>query len=532
MTIEFPPSLPTTIIIFIMPSSKRRRAAPAAENDATPIVSDASTSQLVMLDRYHLLPPEIQRHIIDVACLAPSSAGNDAVHFNQDLPTVLNICIVSRAFKAYAIPSLYRHISITRPSSLHALQQVLQKNPGRAALIRSLHVGPAGGPLPAHWWPLTHAYRPGGGLHVDQARLTDHSCEWITTSLRKDQLPSGYEALESWPIGLRKPSGCREAAIHEALVTACASLDVDLERPGLGHYWSYDAGKAWIPRVFEVQAALDLYLLKLRSLENEDPALVRLAQPGARIPAPCRTGSCSHYPALVITGLPPPRHGWRSFPLGAFMVHRGEILRHLARSGAITDRFDHPITLARSGFDVSVFRPSWERVEPDVRYELRSESWDLEGVHEQYDFADLATLRESDRLVAGWTSPDRPFAGPLSTATLGSTLQLARSVLAFLTNLNNLSLTGYLEAALARSALASSSLRRLTLGPCPPSWLAATANVQELSGLVELRICGAMLDPSAIELITTEMGHLRLFEWSIAELYDSRSEERREGQPR
>lgn len=495
-----------------MPSKKRRRPVSPAEQPTDEATRPAKEPTPVTLERYHLLPAEIQRHIIDLACLAATSAGNDAVvHFNQDVPTVLNICLVSRAFKAYALPSLYRHISITRPSSLYALHQALQKHPERAALIRSLHVGPRGAPLPAHWWPLTYAWRPGGGLHVNEAHLTDDFCEWITTSLTKEQLPSGYEALETWPLGRQRPSGCREAAIHEALVAACSrdQLDVNVERAGRGRSFCSDIGPAWVSRIFELQAALDLYLLEIRSMEDQDPSLLRLAKPGARIPIRCRNGACDHYPALVLVRL---REEWPRAPSAAFRVNRARLLRHLSRPGAAADRFDHPVVLARSGFEVDIIRP--ERRRDSVRYEVRSDSWDLDTVHEKDDFDDFVTLRQDDQDQARWPWPDWPH-GPLRTATLGSTLQLARSVLSSLTNLDNLSLTGYLVRAVAHSQSISGSLRRLTIGPAPPCWR-APLSLDNLDGIRELRICGATLTAEGIEQIIRQMKHMRVVEWSIA----------------
>lgn len=507
-----------------MPSKKRRRAV-FKEQDASNRAVKAHFDQAASLEGFSVLPVEIKVYIFELACQGFSSVGesNDAPD-NQDLRTMISLSLVSHEFRTHVLPSLYKHLSITRPSSLYALSQVLQAHPQRAAFIKSLHIGPRGGPLPAHWWPLTYAYAPGEG-HFDETphRVIGQPCNWLATTLEKEDLPSGCASRQSWALSAeRRPSGCRDAAIHEALIEAGRSLDIDLAAASGTRSELFPPGTAWLPRILEVQAALDLFLKRLHDLERESPELVRLANPGARIPLKCRGGHCDHYPSLVVTGPPSSPRDPPQASNGVFYVSRGDLLRHLARPGGITDRFDHPLTLARSGFEGTIIQPpgygtpSYREAdnESGARYELRSESWDLDGFHEDSELDGLEMLHEEDELCRQCDQTEGPLTGPLSTATFGSTLRLARSVLKRLTSLSNLSFTGYLERAIAHGQAIKGSLRRLTIGPAPPCWNGPLA-VEYLEGIRELRICGAMLTAEGIENMTTLMKHVRLIEWSV-----------------
>lgn len=498
-----------------MPTKKRRRPSSSASAGSHATGDDCPLQPLTLAR----CPPELQRLIIELACF--SASGSQDALFKPDISTLLNISRVSRDFNAHAVPLLYQRIAITRPSSLYALQQVLQERPERAKLVKSLHIGPQGGPLPPHWWPTSHACHPDEVWQINSEAIGE-PYEWLATSLPHQELPFGYESRQAWQISsVERPDRCREIAIQNAIFSAAYSLNVNLTAPGRGNDDS-NIGSAWLSRVFGVQAALDLYLKALRRMEEKDDELCRLQEQGARLPIQCQSGPCEHYPTFIIADPSLRRCGVR-LSKNTYVVSREDILRHLARPGSTTDRFDHPVVLSRSGFDVEVFRPvgyghASYRFGQSIpaRYEVRSEYLDVEDFHERYMALGLGMPHGDDEWHARWGNAEGLLAGPLSTATVGSTLKLTRSLLKSLTQVENLSLTGFVEQAITRGQGVSSSLSCLTLGPPPPCW-STPPQLEGLENLTELRVCGATLTKGAIERTTREMDQLRLFEWDMSE---------------
>lgn len=113
--------------------------------------------------------------------------------------------------------------------------------------------------------------------------------------------------------------------------------------------------------MFEAQAALDLFLAEMRRREDASDDYIaswRARAPDDKTSAPsrCRYGGCSHYPPLELTGYPvvhppPPRLACNAqLPL---ILSRAELLAHIARRGARTDRFDDQLIHLTSGANIT-----------------------------------------------------------------------------------------------------------------------------------------------------------------------------------
>lgn len=472
---------------------------------------------LISLERYHLLPLELQHLIISLACRAPASSSTCLTPFSTDSAAVFNLCLVNSELRSQVQPLLYKEVSITRPSQLYALQQALIADSEKGKLIQRLHIGPQD-ILPSYWWPLTSKQptKLESEANPPVKFVRGPFVDLMTSSDTRD-LPSGYQKRQRWGLN-DSVRGCRDAAVKEAIEAAQISLGINLLVGG--------SGPVNVGRIFELQAALDLYLARILVLEKENPALLEVSRPGARIPARCRNGRCDHYPALVITETSASTSASQTqAPAGACTVPRPQLLRHLARRGATTDRFDHPLYFERSGFQILELVTSSKKRRfhrpPVPRYEIRSHHWDIDDYHEPFDWPELALLQNQDA-VEGLSPRDKALnAALVATATFGQILRLARGVLTLTPNLQGLSLTGFLECALDGSALPS--LRRLSLGPPPVCWK-TNADLEEVPKQVEdLRLAGETLVDDEIELFC-QMSRLRKLAWTLVETYSRRME--------
>lgn len=491
-----------------MPSTKRRRSpSDDGESAATPSIF-AQSARPFSLNHFLFLPTELQQIIIELACLTPpsstttSSRSSDSSLPRSDIGTTASLSLVCREMHKQVAPFLWSNLTITRPSSLYALNQALALNPGRAQLITTLHIGPQD-ILPVDWWPL----RKGHAEALDSYGSLSYGVpeRWIASSLPQSQLPTECEDGQLWPLDC-SASGCRQKAVDDALEVIQASLDVNLLE-------EVKESTQRIQSIMEAQAALDLFLMHIRSLEQDNADLIKLSRRGAPFRLPCRTSKCSHFPALVVaqdlsTTADP------SSSNNALILSPSQILRHLARPGSITDRFDHPLILTRSGFTAEVTTPSRERA---ARYKLRTEEgWHIGEFHEGYEWPDLKLLQDEDK-ADGVTRN----AALINTGTLGAILRLTRDVLRLTSNVKTLSLTGFLERALDGNQKLP-KLRRLSLGPRLPRWYASLP-LGGLKQIEELRLCAAPLNSRDIRRTTKNMKKLKRLEWEMVEPFSRRA---------
>lgn len=493
----------------IMPSKKRRRPT-------TPADSSAAQPKPFSLERYHLLPLELQHLIISFACLHPTPSTPSALTpFATDSATILNLCLVSRELRQQVQHRLYREISVVRPSKLYALQQALAERPDLGRGVERLHLGPQD-ILPPHWWPLKNAYAEGYSHESPGEEGCGGPFNWVSSSLATPCLPYGLREGAAWALN-RPPKGCREAAILRAITSAQEALQEDLLDAKNGRPVNVDA-------VFQVQAALDLYLMNIRAMEDDSPHFLRLATRDTRVPDRCRSGKCGHYPALVLNLTYPPDGSSRKAEPSRKEVYspsREQLLRHLSRPGSLTDRFDHPLLFNRSGFKIYVTLPhgkGHEDYDPaGARCKIRTASWhDVEGAHEAHKWQHLACVQLEDLSHTFLTGEKALNDALINTATFSSNLALARAVLALTPSLTNLSLTGFLEAAIGREGQSFPTVQRLSLGPAPVCWNGSSW-YSGLEGVEDLRVAGAPLVAEELQEITSTMPRLRRIDWSLKE---------------
>lgn len=476
-------------------SKKRLRSSSPSIEDDTLSSPDAQRSKLATAEGYHSLPTELQRIIIDLACSsspcseAPSSSSRQRLL--QATATMRNLSLVCRQMHEQVTPLLWRSVTITRPSSLYALHQALVANPDRSKLILSLHIGPQD-VLPANWWPL---------------RLDRRG---VATSLEGAQLPSQCNDNQFWDLDAPS-SGCRQLAILKALGVAQRRHNISLRAEDF-------ARTNMVGAIFEVQAALDLYLGAMKSFEEVKEDSKHLE---------CHGFECDHYPALVMGTIQTPSLA-NAPPTQALILHRTQLLRHLARPGSSTDRFDHPILFVRSGFKIDVATPSEKQQRKGsfrgAQYTLRADHWDMVRCEKEY-WHGAALLQQEDRIANSTLN-----IAPLQTGTIGAILSLARSILSFTSRLHTLSLTGFLQHTLdGHQELPW--LRNVSLGPPPPRWRASLP-LAALKHVQALRVCGSPLTLTDVRIVTKEMPKLEELEWGLVDKLPRRtrsvSEERAE----
>lgn len=448
-----------------------------------------------MTSRLSNLPPEIKWLLVEAACRDYSRTTRGTMP-GLDSKTVLSLSLVNREVYHHVRTIQYRNIKITSMSALYALHQTLLARPELGKLIKSLHVGPRD-TLPPGWWPLAKAYGP-------KARRHDASYTWIMSSLEACQLPSWCQERHAWPVDSSLPTNCRDGAIQQALETMQRDLDVNLLSEGHTCYGPY-IGTTWMTRVLKCQAALDLWLAAVKRLEDDVPSLAHLGQPNSGFSPKCIFRHCTHFPRLVIVvgDLPATSEGEN-----VLMLTQAQLLAHLARRGAVSDRFDHPLHFMRSGYRGRVV-PSREVVCYENIQSGRAH-YSVGGRRPTGSRHDGAAVQRDQFRYEVARPRDASSFTLTSTPTMTLTLEWVRGLLAGATCLENLSLTGYLDEALCgnNSPASLRALRRLSIGPSP-HFLNMDKQLPSLDNLEALRACGYIMKLREAKLISSDMPKLR-----------------------
>lgn len=472
--------------------SSKRPEPSSSSSSGSASLSAASASAVALaepittLENFALLPNEIRSKVVDLACSPPfpsslaAAANEDAAsdcHTVNDQPsprldytTALNLTRTSQTFYCLVAPILFRSVFISTPSALGSFCLALHNRPQLAGLVKNLYVGPED-ELPRDWNPLVEEE----GFECSECSdvLDCHHAPpiLITSSLRSEEesrlLPQGCSPSRPWPLD-RAGRGARSSAVFAALQAAQKSIDIDL----LGFSISssgVDFGRVeWLTRLWEAQAVLDIYLIALRRWEDVQ-GIVNEDSP----PHPGKD-----YPLLRLSG-------WAS-SLGSGLddrpstspeqvaVSRTQVLQHLARRQAITDRFDHPLPFLRSG--ISIIRAL------HTGFQARR---DREATQSRAPAAGACAV---DLFSSSQRSRD--YLLP-KTASVASLLSLLRSVLVQMLNLRNLTLAGFLELAICGShpaPLRLASIKSLSIGP-PAHYDLGCVRLSHLAGVEELRIC-------------------------------------------
>lgn len=183
------------------------------------------------------LPNELKMRIVEIAChpVATRTANDDASSGSNtpaastslpspsilDIPTALNLALVSREIYSEVISILYTNISITRPSALIRLQHTLAARPALGRIVRSLHVGPSKASSD-FWEPMINNFAMRGRGLVNQlfCSLSGPEAEAL--------LPIWCDPDRRWTLenGLY-PQDCQEAAVFDAIRVAGWALNVN-----------------------------------------------------------------------------------------------------------------------------------------------------------------------------------------------------------------------------------------------------------------------------------------------------------------
>lgn len=492
-----------------MYSRKRRRSPSSSSSSSSSHDEHAEESSRGATRGYFTLPAELQDIVLELVCCSPppsiQSSSTNSPQLQRDTSSLASLSRVCRHLHYQVASLLWREVCITRPSSLYALHQALVADPERAKLISTLHIGPQD-VLPAGWWPLRNRSGPQIGRGS-----SGYSQLWYERLPEEELYLSESESGRLWLLN-GEPSGCQQVAVRDALYVAQRSLGVDLVREDFGVTLARQ-----MEALFEVQAALDLYIGEITRIDEADK------MQGLQKHRHCLASKCRHYPPLIVRDTPTRPQSFR-VPDGAFLLHDTQLIRHLARRGACTDRFDHPLLFSRSGFDCDVRFPTELRTEAQVRYRLRRRDFSTMVLLEHLPWSKTPLLQEEDERVASSSASSKPLnSAVINTANLGSVLPLARAVLNLCTSVETVSLTGFLPHLL-RGGLRVPNLRRVSLGPSLPNWN-DQLTLNTLSHIEELRVSGWPLREDPIEIITRHMSRLKRLEWGRESKMSDRSQD-------
>lgn len=433
-----------------------------------PSASGSSSS----LSTFWNLPQEIKDRIFTLACSLPSA-------------DVASLALASPIFHAQANAALWSNVRITRPSALTRLHDTIAARPELGVRVKNLHVGPeeeAPYREPHRWQP------------------TANGPSSISTSLRTAKegqlLPQWCAPGQEWRAEPPATDCCRSNAVFEALQEVQRSLKLELINNG---FWRAHPS---LPRVYEAQAALDLYLIHMRRIEDAE------IHAAAKRPSCSHDGNCPPYPPLLIIGTAAQPE---KPELGAndanqpYTLTRQQLLDHIDRRGGPQDSFDHPVIVARSDLNPASLRApgaSPTRWRPDSRYESDS-----------FEFVSTSGSESLNYWQSG--PPVRAF----DSYSLRETL---RKLLRQLPKLENLSLTGLLSYRCgtfgAGRGVVSPALKSFSMGPPPRirRWYGDRLDFQRYKHIESLHLCGLFPAGEHIAKVGS-LKRLQHFRWTLTD---------------
>lgn len=467
------------------------------------------------------LPPEIQTRILLDAVQPPHGRYAHA-------PT---LALVSRSCYYIISSLLWRHIRVTTPSALRQFHAALQSRPELAASTQSVHLGPD-----------SEIYQRGWPLEVKH-ELGDEVTLLIMPTLPASALPHWVDLGEAFDIEYTNGRDFRQLAISRAIKQIFEDLDVNPQRRGYssgrGHPPCRIGIRAWALRLWEAQAALDLYLAEMRRREDEDDE-ERSAHSSGSDEEPqfkVRRLYSTYDFGISISDHPPPVNSDHD----QLHLTKDQLWSHLSRRGSSTDHFSHLVFFARSRReDLGMSDAEWSDLKHDLggphrRFRMSPE----EDSDDESTVADEAELAE-ERFVG---------ASEASVGSVGELLKVAREVLALMPQVTNLSVASFLHRAMDGLQCAK-VLLQLNIGPIAPWWndclsflspgskddngsgpgteseeseagaKGAAEGQLTMPGLEQLRICGTISVRDA-QKIATQLRSLREVVWEEpSEIYD------------
>lgn len=195
------------------------------------------------LKDFQRLPHELQKRIWDLAVFLrntrPRGGRVDNGPLGIDLPTALDIALVSRECYRRVIGRIYQRVHIEKPSALRELQATLSARPHLGLLIEALYVGPAEQLAERDRFIRTAVDRK------SKQRITYFSTSLTNHPLRPDWCCPTHEFKVP---GLGEKG--RWLVISDAIEVAYRALNVDISRRNYDHA-GRDIGNvsAWVRRL-------------------------------------------------------------------------------------------------------------------------------------------------------------------------------------------------------------------------------------------------------------------------------------------
>lgn len=272
----------------------------------------------------------------------------------------------------------------------------------------------------------------------------------------------------------------------------------------------------WTKRILWIQGILDLYLIKMRELDDAKaaseakkvtyPRLVLEGFVSERDEEQSKSASGAHEKTSAKT---------KGKKANTYVVTPEKVEEYWQRAGAYSDHFDHPLYfaqpdlrfLARNVYEQVIVNPAGIRSESYLRTSTEkaqpastrgdddqegspSASHEAEEEHQASD-SEIASGSPAQSGPPITTTPISPSGRMTRDGLLG----LAKSVLELTLNASNLSLTGIFQDGIMSSKLPIlEQLRYLSIGPLTSPEDAALCLEEEttlLPALGKLRVCGS-----------------------------------------
>lgn len=449
-------------------SSTPNKSSPSNVVDESPHQRQSSA-----LASFLTLPFELQQRIVTLACGPPTiDRWTLAGRSTSCTTTMLRLLYAGKVFYPLVSPLLYRHVRLTRPSTLHAFARTLCDKPALGQLLESLHLG-EDEELPLDWWPILAEGRYGSNpktLRLDLASGEDQP--WRDSA-----------SVELDIHGFDKDV-VRADALRQAFKSAREYLNVSMEEPRYEGPPRRDYRSEWCINVFKLKASMELYYLELRRLEKPTKDGTGVGQ--ERVSKRQKTQHADHapsYPRLCISSAA--SAGTSSAEDGGdfFHIDHTQLLERLRIPGSPTDGFNHPYLFACSSMYWIADGPNRGFHFGDQRHKSTA----------SYGRLRAATATSSDGCAA---APPRDQWGPIDPATLQPAttvveiIGLAHRVLTLASQVRSLSVTGIFELVVAGEQPAPLvNLYSLSIGPRPTEWGLLHLSHPDLSSVSKLRVC-------------------------------------------
>lgn len=482
---------------------------------------------------FAFLPAELRIRIVQYALQPQRNGSLSSTSHNNAIDSwqAAALALVSRSCNAIVTRHLYSQICVTHPSSLQQLQSTLAKRPDLAALVRSIHLGPDA-ELPQLGWPIRMGSQPPDELvelHLMPSLSRPRDDEVLPTWLQV-----GYQCRLNSAV-----KTCQGFAIFKAMEAAMRDIDVEPWRQGYGKSEERIGSRAWMARLYLLQAALDLYLMEMRRIEDGRTAEDAEMRPAKRAAGrknksqPCKSSKCGHYPSLMVLDTTPAAAAsvQPEADDNCLRLTIPQLWQHLDREGGPADHFDSLVLLTRSSrLSLDLGKREWRRVfdrfgGPDSFWVSNAEWQRITGNIDVDDCMSQASAAEEEEEGYEGEDEEDDIAGSESEKSdLGSAssiqdgqedvaldgpaykvedlISLARSILMRTTEASNVSLASYLYRALP--ALPHPHLlRTVNIGPLPSWWTKEVFPfdfVRPMEGLIKLRVAGRIsrLDASRL----------------------------------